>query len=99
MKQLLILLTILSVPFFEAAAQRVFNLKQCIETGLERNYSIRIVRNEQLINENNVTLGNAGYLPTFDLSGGGVAEPSITTMKEIVKPATLKRETVSGMKR
>lgn len=51
-------------------AQEVYSLKQCIETGLERNYSIRIVRNEQLISDNNATPGNAGYLPTVDMSGG-----------------------------
>lgn len=53
-----------------AGAQQVFSLKQCIETGLERNYSIRIVRNEQLIDKNNAIPGNAGYLPTADVSGG-----------------------------
>lgn len=51
-------------------AQRVFSLNDCIKTGLERNYSIRIVRNEQQISDNDATLGNAGYLPTVDLSGG-----------------------------
>lgn len=51
-------------------AQEVYSLKDCIEKGLERNYSIRIVRNEQKISENNATLGNAGYLPTLDLNGG-----------------------------
>lgn len=51
-------------------AQEVYSLKQCIETGLERNYSIRIVRNEQLISDNNATPGNAGYLPTVDMNGG-----------------------------
>lgn len=51
-------------------AQEKYSLKQCIETGLERNYSIRIVRNEQLVSNNNATLGNAGYLPTVDMSGG-----------------------------
>ncbi len=51
-------------------AQEIYSLKQCIETGLERNYSIRIVRNEQLISDNNATPGNAGYLPTVDMSGG-----------------------------
>lgn len=53
-----------------AEAQQVYSLKQCIETGLERNYSIRIVRNEQQIDKNNATPGNAGYLPTVDMSGG-----------------------------
>lgn len=55
---------------FAAEAQQVYSLKQCIETGLERNYSIRIVRNEQQIDKNNATPGNAGYLPTVDMSGG-----------------------------
>ena len=53
-----------------AAAQEVYSLRRCIETGLERNYSIRIVRNEQIVSENNATPGNAGYLPSADLSGG-----------------------------
>lgn len=66
-----ILITILAVSAaLSAKAQEVYSLKQCIETGLERNYSIRIIRNEQLISDNNATQGNAGYLPTIDLSGG-----------------------------
>lgn len=52
------------------SAQEPFNLRKCLETGLERNYSIRIVKNEQQISDNNATLGNAGYLPTVDLSSG-----------------------------
>ena len=28
-------------------AQRIFSLDDCIQTGLERNFSIRIIRNEQ----------------------------------------------------
>lgn len=55
---------------FTGSAQDIYSLKQCIETGLERNYSIRIVRNEQQISDNNATLGNAGYLPTVDMDGG-----------------------------
>jgi outer membrane protein TolC len=45
-------------------------LDKCIATGLERNYSIRIILNEEQISSNNATLGNAGYLPSADLSGG-----------------------------
>lgn len=66
-----ILITILAVSAaLGVKAQEVYSLKQCIKTGLERNYSIRIIRNEQLISDNNATQGNAGYLPTIDLSGG-----------------------------
>lgn len=64
------ILGISSIFGFSMDAQRVFSLKECIETGLERNYAIRIIRNEQQISDNNATPGNAGYLPTFDLNGG-----------------------------
>lgn len=53
-----------------AEAQQVYSLNDCIKTGLEQNYSIRIIRNEQQISDNNATPGNAGYLPTVDLNGG-----------------------------
>jgi outer membrane protein TolC len=54
----------------DAAEPEVYTLKKCIETGLERNYSIRIIKNEEQISVNNATLGNAGYLPTLDMNGG-----------------------------
>lgn len=53
-----------------AAAEETYSLRRCIEIGLERNYSIRIVRNEEQIAANNAIPGNAGYLPTLDLSSG-----------------------------
>lgn len=52
------------------SGQEIYDLKRCIETGLEYNYQIKIVRNNQLISDNNATIGNAGFLPTLDLSGG-----------------------------
>jgi outer membrane protein TolC len=58
------------VPFLPAPAQDVYDLKRVLETGLEHNYDILIVRNEQQVTDNNATLGNAGLLPTLDLSAG-----------------------------
>lgn len=60
---------------------RSYTLKSCLELGLENNYSIRIYKNEEQISKNNATLGNAGYLPTLDLSGGynGSLDNSETT--------------------
>lgn len=52
------------------SAQDIYDLKRCIEVGLQQNYDIRIVRNEQLISDNNTTLANAGYLPSIDLNAG-----------------------------
>lgn len=69
MKRFVMIILAVSATF-TMKAQDVYSLKQCIETGLERNYSIRIIRNEQQISSNNATPGNAGYLPTVDMSGG-----------------------------
>ncbi|MDH8702094.1 outer membrane protein TolC [Dysgonomonadaceae bacterium PH5-43] len=51
-------------------AQEIYNLHKVLETGLDRNFDIRIVRNEQQIADNNTTLANAGMLPSLDLSVG-----------------------------
>lgn len=51
---------------FPAAAQNKLTLRECVEAGLEKNYSIRIAYNKQQITENNATRGNAGQLPTLD---------------------------------
>jgi outer membrane protein, adhesin transport system len=49
--------------------QTVYNLNDCIRIGLDKNFSILVARNNESISNNNYTLGNAGYLPTLDLSG------------------------------
>ena len=53
---------------FIVFSQQSFDLKQCITTGLEQNYQIRISKNEQKIADNNLTIGNAGFLPTISLN-------------------------------
>jgi len=45
-----------------------YGLKECIGIGLERNFSILVARNNETVSNNNYTLGNAGYLPSLDLS-------------------------------
>ena len=50
-------------------SQVFYGLKDCIATGLENNFSILVARNNETIAKNNFTLGNAGYLPSLDLSG------------------------------
>lgn len=52
------------------AKAQVLTLKECLEEGLQNNYSLRIIHNEEQISKNNATLGNAGYLPTLDFSAG-----------------------------
>lgn len=56
-------------------AQAVYDLNDCISIGLERNYSLLISKNSEEVAKNNFTLGNAGFLPSLDLSsryGGNV---------------------------
>ncbi len=50
-------------------AQELYDLNRCITTGLERNFDIQIARNRQEISSNNRTAGNAGFLPSLDLTG------------------------------
>ena len=38
-------------------------LRKCLEIGLEQNYDVRIVRNEERISDNDATAGNAGICP------------------------------------
>lgn len=63
-----------SVVFFLISlvshAQVIMDLEECLRIGLENNYDLRISRNEQRISDNNVTLGNAGFLPTVTLNSG-----------------------------
>ena len=80
MKKLLFLVLFLSAARFAAAQQlpapdqepgrEPLTLRECLETGLEQNYDIRIVRNEERISDNNATAANAGMLPTVDLEAG-----------------------------
>lgn len=67
MKKLAIVIT-LCCAAVGLHAQQHHTLKSCLETGLEKNYSIRLVRNQEQISKNNATIANAGYLPTLDLS-------------------------------
>ncbi len=53
-----------------AQAQSVMNLKECLQIGIENNYDLRISRNEQRVSDNNLSLGNAGFLPVLDASAG-----------------------------
>ena len=68
----------------EASAQEVYTLKSCLEKGLQNNYSLRIIHNEEQVSKNNATPGNAGYLPTIDFSAGykGTVDNTRTKVRE-----------------
>lgn len=69
MKKYFVAISFLLLPYC-ITAQDIFDLRRCIETGLERNYEIRITRNDERIADNNRTIGNAGYLPYLNLNSG-----------------------------
>jgi outer membrane protein, adhesin transport system len=70
--------------------QNIYSLKDCISTGLERNFSILIARNSETISKNNYTLGNAGFLPSVDLGGrhSGTLNSSTQNMTDGTQTST-----------
>ena len=63
--------------------QRIYTLQECLVEGIEKNYSLKIVRNEQKVSDNNATLGNAGFWPSVDLQGSyrGNAQDARTKLR------------------
>jgi outer membrane protein TolC len=45
--------------------QELYDLSRFIQTGLEQNFSLKVVRNNEQVAQNNYTPGNAGMLPTI----------------------------------
>lgn len=69
------------LPITGMSGQIKYNLNECIATGLENNYSIIVARNRATIAGNNYSRGNAGLLPTLDLSGRYNGTVNSTTQK------------------
>lgn len=55
---------------FQIQAQRTINIDSVIQAGISHNFNIQLAKNTQKVSENNATIGNAGFLPTADVSGG-----------------------------
>ena len=51
-----------------AHSQEVISLQQALALGLKNNYSIILQQNDAQIAKNNNTLGNAGFLPSLNLT-------------------------------
>lgn len=56
------------VGLVQSNAQDTLELATAIQIGLENNFNIKISEGQKEITENNNTFGNAGFLPTLDLS-------------------------------
>lgn len=69
---LLTLMLLPDVSFAQDKSEGVIDgsLSQFIEAGLQNNYDLRIVRNEERQADNNATRANAGYLPAISANAG-----------------------------
>lgn len=63
LKYLVPLVLLFSIKVF---SQEALSLEKAVKIGLENNFSIKIAKNDISIAQNNVTLGNAGFLPRLD---------------------------------
>lgn len=63
---------------YSAAAQELLTLEEALRIALENNFDIRIAANNLKIDRNNVTYGNAGFLPSVgaDFSNNNSIEDS-----------------------
>jgi len=59
---------------FSVLGQEILTLEDVVKIGLKNNYSIQIAENEKLVATNNNTLGNAGFLPTVELTANKTYE-------------------------
>lgn len=83
-KKLISAFVVFAVASNHAVQSQELTLRQCLEKGLENNYSLRIVRNEQQMADNNANRANAGQLPTLSASAGysGSLNNRSTTSRE-----------------
>jgi len=70
MKRVIIILCMLAsvIGYAQETKKQVYTLQDCLQEGLENNYSLKIQRNRQIVSDNNATVGNAGFLPSLDAS-------------------------------
>nr|WP_294943900.1 TolC family protein [uncultured Mucilaginibacter sp.] len=65
----------------------LLTLKDAVEIALKNNYNIKLSQNNAAISGNNVTLGNAGFLPT--VTGNLTQNSSIQTTKQTRSDGTV----------
>lgn len=84
--QSLLILVVAAFPALAHAQIKQLSLKECLQTALENNYALQIVKNETEIAANNYTKANAGLLPTVDASAryaGGLSNYGSTDFANV----------------
>lgn len=100
MKRLTIIL-FMSVSVLCMGQERIYTLQDCLQEGLENNYSLKIQRNRQAVSDNNATIGNAGFLPALSASGmySGSSQDTETKLRdtrEIVEENGIFNQTIDA---
>ncbi len=67
-KSLVITISLISPLILQG--QEIIKLDDVVKIAIENNFNIKIARNDLDITAVNATIGNAGFLPTIDLSAG-----------------------------
>lgn len=80
----LIVLCFLFAVQVYAQSRKAYTLQECLNEGLNNNYSLKIVKNREQISDNNATRANAGFLPSLNLSSSyrGNSQSSETKLRE-----------------
>ncbi len=83
-RRFLSLSLVIFTSFLTLHSQIVYELKDCIKIGLEKNFSLLIAKNSETIAKNNYTIGNAGFLPSLDLNSqyGGTLNNTTTNLTD-----------------
>lgn len=77
---LIALMLVSAFGFSQAADADSLNLTDLIRISLEKNYNLKVAEAEREVAENNAAAGNAGLLPTVDLTGGGEYSQTTTNI-------------------
>lgn len=85
-------LLLITLFLFTAApinAQEILTARDAVAIALENNYDIRIAQNDLKIDENNVTVGNAGMLP--QLTGNFTRNNSVQNSEQVRSDGTVQK--------
>lgn len=85
---------------YSTFGQNLLTLEEAIQSALENNYSIRIVKNNQRIAGNNNTLGNKGFLPRVDVGASKTenrySQETVRSDDSVVEGDRLKSDNLSA---
>lgn len=88
---IIIFFSLINIFILQAQPSDTLSFKESFAVGLENNYGIRVARNQNEVMDNNVSLGNAGFLPKIDASAaysGSVNDARL----EFLNDETVERE-------